>query len=114
MEKLAAAVAEKEDLSRQLAAERKDANRACASAQAEVKLARVEASLACQRAEELETSLSSLHAAWTKRRPLLAQRSTERMHSSWMRTGSLVRGPLPLKRPVRRWASAFSDGCRRR
>jgi chromosome segregation ATPase len=63
-EKLAAAVAEKEDLSHQLAAERKDANRACAEAQAaqtEAKLARAEASLARQRAEQLETSLSSLH-----------------------------------------------------
>jgi uncharacterized protein (DUF3084 family) len=62
-EKLAVAVAEKEDLSRQLAAERKDTNRACAEAQAaqtEAKLARAEASLARQRAKELETSLSSL------------------------------------------------------
>jgi chromosome segregation ATPase len=54
-EKLVAAEAEKEDLHRQLAAERKDANRACAEAQvalAEAKLARAEASLALQRAEE--------------------------------------------------------------
>jgi chromosome segregation ATPase len=63
MEKLAAAEAEKEDLSRHLAAERKDANRACAEAQAaqtEAKLARAEASLARQCAEEWETSISSL------------------------------------------------------
>jgi DNA repair exonuclease SbcCD ATPase subunit len=63
MVKLAAAEAEKEDLSRQLTAERKDANRACAEAQAaqvEAKLARAEASLARQRAEEAETSHSSL------------------------------------------------------
>jgi chromosome segregation ATPase len=62
-EKLAAAEAEKEDLSRQLAVEKKDANRACAEAQAaraEIKLARAEANLARQRAEEAEASHSSL------------------------------------------------------
>jgi hypothetical protein len=48
-EKLAAAEVEKEDLRRQLAAERRDANRAYAevqAAQAEAKLARAEVSLA--------------------------------------------------------------------
>jgi hypothetical protein len=63
MEKLAAAEAEKEDLSRQLAVENKDANRACTEAQAaraEAKHARAEANLARQRAEEAETSHSSL------------------------------------------------------
>jgi chromosome segregation ATPase len=63
MEKLAAAKAEKEDLSHQLAAERKYANRACTEAQAaqtEAKLARAEASLARQRTEEVETSHNSL------------------------------------------------------
>jgi cytochrome c553 len=62
-ERLAASEAEKEDLRRQLALERKDANRACAKAhgaQAEAKLARAEASLACQRAEEMETRLCDL------------------------------------------------------
>jgi hypothetical protein len=62
-ERLAAAEAEKEDLKRQLAEERRDANRACAEAQstqAEAKLARAEASLARQRAEEMETRLGSL------------------------------------------------------
>jgi hypothetical protein len=62
-EKLAAAVVDKEDLSRQLAAERRNANRACAEAQAaqtEAKLARAEASLTHQRAEEFEARLSSL------------------------------------------------------
>jgi chromosome segregation ATPase len=61
-EKLAAAEAE-ENLRRQLAAERKDANRACAeaqAAQAKAKLARVEANLARQSAEEKETSLCDL------------------------------------------------------
>ena len=44
-------------------AERKDANRAYAeaqAAQAEAKLARAEASLACQRDEEMETMLGGL------------------------------------------------------
>jgi hypothetical protein len=62
-ERPAAAEAEKEDLRRQLAEERRDANKACAeaqSAQAEAKLVRAEeASLAHQRAEEMETRLSS-------------------------------------------------------
>jgi hypothetical protein len=61
--RLAATEAEKEDLKRQLAAERRDTNKACAkaqSAQAEAKLARAEASLARQRAEEMETRLSGL------------------------------------------------------
>ena len=63
MEKLVAVEAEKEDLSYQLAAEKKDTNRACAEAQAEqteAKLAQAEASLARQCAEEMETSYSSL------------------------------------------------------
>jgi chromosome segregation ATPase len=62
-ERLVAAEAEKEDLRRQLAEERRDANRACAevqAAQAEAKLTRAEASLACQRAEEMETMLYGL------------------------------------------------------
>jgi hypothetical protein len=60
---LAAVEAEKEDLRRQLALERKDANRACAEAQAaqvEAKLAWAEASLACQHTKEMETRLCGL------------------------------------------------------
>jgi hypothetical protein len=60
---LASAEAEKEDLRRQLAEERKDANRAYAeaqAAQAEAKLARAEASLVRQRAEEMEARLCGL------------------------------------------------------
>jgi chromosome segregation ATPase len=60
---VAATEAKKEDLRRQLAAERKDTNRACAeaqAAQAEAKLALAEASLARQRAEEVETRLCGL------------------------------------------------------
>jgi uncharacterized protein (DUF3084 family) len=77
MEKLAAVEAEKEDLNRQLVVERKDANRACAEAQAaqtEAKLARAEASLARQRAEEVETSYSSL-------RDHLDKAEVDRMHA---------------------------------
>jgi hypothetical protein len=62
MEKLAAAETKKEDLSRQLATEKKDANRACAEAQAaraEAKLAPAKVNLARQRAEEAEASHSS-------------------------------------------------------
>jgi hypothetical protein len=58
-EKLTTAEAEKEDLGRQLAAEKEDANRACAEAQgarAEAKLARAEANLANQRAAEADHS----------------------------------------------------------
>jgi chromosome segregation ATPase len=51
-EKLSAAEAEKEDLARRLAAEKEDADRACAEAQA----ARVEANLTLQRAAEAESS----------------------------------------------------------
>jgi hypothetical protein len=62
-ERLAAAEAEKEDLMRQLAEERRDANRACAeaqAAQAKAKLAREEASLTRQRFKEMETRLGGL------------------------------------------------------
>jgi hypothetical protein len=60
---LAAAEAEKEDLWRQLAEERRDANKACAeaqAAQAEAKLVRAEGSLARQSGEEMETRLGDL------------------------------------------------------
>jgi chromosome segregation ATPase len=62
-ERLAATEAEKADLRRQLAEERRDTNRAYAeaqAAQAEAKLAQAEGSLARQRAEEMETRLGGL------------------------------------------------------
>jgi chromosome segregation ATPase len=65
MDKLSAAEAEKEELSRRLAAEKEDANKACAEAQAvcaDAKLARAEASLALQRAAEAEANHRSLHS----------------------------------------------------
>jgi hypothetical protein len=69
MEKLSAVKAEKEDPSRLLAAEKKDADRACAEAEAaraEAKLARAEANLTRQRAEEADASRSSLRGCLDK------------------------------------------------
>jgi chromosome segregation ATPase len=62
-DKVAALEGERNDLRRQLAEERKEANEALAkaqSAQAEANLARAEGSLARQRAEELEERLNAL------------------------------------------------------
>jgi hypothetical protein len=64
-EKVAAMEAEKMDLRRQLAEERREANQAIAEAQtarAEAKVARAESSLASQRAEELEARFNALHS----------------------------------------------------
>jgi hypothetical protein len=64
MEKLSAAEAKKEDLGYRLAAEKEDADRACAEAQAvraKAKLTRAEANLVLQRAAEAEASHRSLH-----------------------------------------------------
>jgi chromosome segregation ATPase len=59
-EKVAALEAEKMDLRRQLAEERREANQAVAEAQAEAKVARAEGSLASQRAEEWEARFNAL------------------------------------------------------
>jgi DNA repair exonuclease SbcCD ATPase subunit len=62
-EKVAAMEAEKMDLWRQLAEERREADKAIADAQvahAEAKVARAKDSLACQRAEELEARFNAL------------------------------------------------------
>jgi hypothetical protein len=64
-EKVAAMEAERTDLRRQLAEERREANKAIAdahAAQAEAKVARVEGSLARQRAEELEARFNALRS----------------------------------------------------
>ena len=63
MEKLSAAEAEKEDLSRRLAAEKEDADKAHAKAQA----ALAEANLALKRATDAESVHRNLCAIWTKR-----------------------------------------------
>jgi vacuolar-type H+-ATPase subunit D/Vma8 len=63
VEKVAAMEAEKTDLRRQLAEERREANKAIAdaqAAQAEAKVARAEGSLTRQRTEELEARLNVL------------------------------------------------------
>jgi chromosome segregation ATPase len=64
-EKVVAMEAKKTDLRRQLAEERRDANKAIAdaqAAQAEAKVARAEGSLARQRAEELEARFEALRS----------------------------------------------------
>jgi hypothetical protein len=57
--------------------------------------------------------LAACATAWTKSRPRRARRLSGCMRSSWTRTGSWVRGPPPLKRPAKRWASASLSGYRR-
>jgi hypothetical protein len=61
-EKVAALEGERTNLRRQLVEERREANQAIAAAQAETKLARVEGSLASQRAEEWEVRFNALQA----------------------------------------------------
>jgi hypothetical protein len=85
-EKVAAMEAEKTDLWRQLAEERREANKAIADAQAtqaEAKVARAEGSLARQRAEELEARFDALHGRVDK-----AESSTraevERTHAQFV------------------------------
>jgi DNA repair exonuclease SbcCD ATPase subunit len=82
-ERLAVVEAEKANLRRQLAEERRDTNRAGAeaqAAQAEAKLARAEASLARQRVEEMKTRLGSLRDRLDKTEALtLAE--VERTHT---------------------------------
>jgi hypothetical protein len=58
--KVAALEGERTDLRCQLVEERREANQAIAKAQAEAKLARVEGSLASQRAEEWEVRFNAL------------------------------------------------------
>jgi hypothetical protein len=87
-EKVAALEAEKTDLWRQLAEERREANQAIAkaqAAQAEAKVARAESSLAGQRAEELEVRFNTLRGRVGK-----AEASTrsevERTHAQFVGT----------------------------
>jgi hypothetical protein len=85
-ERLAAAEAEKGDLRRQLAKERRDANQSIADAQAEqaeAKLARAEASLACQCAEELEARLNSLRNRVDKTK-VSTRAEVERTHAQFV------------------------------
>jgi hypothetical protein len=61
-EKVAALEGERTDLRRQLVEERRETNQTIAKAQAEAKLARVEGSLASQRAEEWDVRFNALQA----------------------------------------------------
>jgi hypothetical protein len=88
MKKVTAMEAEKTDLRRQLAEERREANKAIADAQdaqAEAKVARAEGSLARQRAEELEARFNALRGRVDK-----AESSTraevERTHAQFVDT----------------------------
>jgi hypothetical protein len=75
--------AKKGNLWRQLAEERRDANKAIAdaqAAQADAKLARAEASLARQRAEELEARLGGLRSRVDKAETLTCV-EVERTHA---------------------------------
>jgi phage shock protein A len=68
-EKVAAMEAEKTDLQRQLAEERRETNQAIVEAQAaraEAKVVRAESSLASQRAEELEARFNALRSRMDK------------------------------------------------
>jgi phage shock protein A len=109
-EKVAAMEAEKTDLRRQLAEERRKANQAIAEAQAaraEAKVARAESSLASQRAEELEARFHALRSRVDK-----VEAST-RLEVEWTRTASWVRGLLTSMYPAKKRAFASSNGCRR-
>jgi dihydroxyacetone kinase len=86
VEKVAAMEAEKTDLRRQLAEERREANQAIVEAQAaraEAKVARAESSLASQHAEELEARFNALRSRVDK-----AEASTrsevERTHAQFV------------------------------
>jgi hypothetical protein len=114
MEKLSAAEAEKEDLGHRLAPEKEDADKACVEAQAtraDAKLARAEANLALQRAAE--ASHRSIHGYLEKAEASTrteVDRARALLVDVYRQLGART---APLMRPVRRWASAFLDGCRR-
>jgi hypothetical protein len=95
---------------------KEDANRACVEAQAaraEAKLVRVEANLAIQRAVEAEANHSSMRS-YLDRAEASTRIEVDRAHALLVDAyGSLVCVPPPLMRLVKKWASAFSDGCRR-
>jgi chromosome segregation ATPase len=85
-EKVAAMEAEKTDLRRQLAEERREVNKAIAdaqAAQAEAKVVRAEGSLACQRAEELEARFNALRSFMDKAEAL-TRAEVERTHAQCM------------------------------
>jgi hypothetical protein len=85
-EKVAAMEAERTDLRRQLVEERRETNKAIAdaqAAQAKAKVARVEGSLACQRAEELEVRLNALRNRMDKAEAS-SRAEVERTHAQFV------------------------------
>jgi hypothetical protein len=115
-EKLSAVEAEKEDLARRLVVEKEDANRACTEAQAtraEAKLACAEANLALKRAIEAESSHRGLRG-YLDKAEASAHTRVDRAHTlfvdAYQQLGARTASLMCL---VRRWAFAFSDGCRR-
>jgi predicted RNase H-like nuclease (RuvC/YqgF family) len=115
-EKVAAMEAEKMDLRRQLAEERREANKAITdaqAAQAEAKVARVEGSLAHQRAEELEARFNALRSHVDK-----AESSTraefERTHAQFVDAyRELGARTADFEVPGQERAFASLNGCRR-
>jgi hypothetical protein len=102
-EKVAAMEAEKTDLWRQLAEERREANQAIAEAQAaraEAKVARAEGSLTSNAPRSWRQGSTPCAVAWTRPRPRRARKSSGCTHSSWTRTASWVRGLLTSKYPT--------------
>jgi hypothetical protein len=87
-EKVAAMEAEKTDLRRQLAAERREANKAITDAQAvqaEAKVARAEGSLARQRTEEQEARFNALRSHVDKAKAA-TRAEVERRHAQFVDT----------------------------
>jgi hypothetical protein len=85
-EKVATMEAEKTNLRRQLAEERREANKAIAdahAAQAEAKVARAEGSLARQRVEELEARFNALRSRVDKAETSM-RAEVERTHAQFM------------------------------
>jgi chromosome segregation ATPase len=115
-EKVAAMEAEKTDLRRQLAEERREANKATVDAQAtqaEVKVARAEGSLARQHAEELEARFNALRSRVDKVEAS-TRAEVERTHAQFVDgTASWVRGLLTSKCPAKKRAFTSLNGCRR-
>jgi hypothetical protein len=109
LEKLTAAEADKEDLSRRLAEEREGAEKA----RAEAKAVRAEASLALKHATDVESGLKSLGSYAEKTEASTHAGLTERTRCSWTRTASSACETPLLINPVKRSASSSSSGFRR-
>jgi hypothetical protein len=115
-ERLAAAEAERVDLRRQLVEERRDTDKAMPMR----RLLRRRPNLRGLRpvspanaSRSWRQGSTACAIAWTKLRRRRARRSSRRMRSSWICSGSWVRGPPLSKCPAKRWASASSSGYRR-